>query len=178
MRRFPAADPLREARMRAGLERPRGGYENSMADLLLCCVDDSAEARAAARIAGSLAQKLELDVLLLHVATHAPASGVGTAASGRELLAESDRQAAAAILCAIAGEAGLPEATELRVELGDAAAKAREVAEEAGAALVVIGCRGDGDGNGVALGSVSSHLAGDAPCPVVVVPSGAARSLD
>jgi nucleotide-binding universal stress UspA family protein len=160
--------------MPKGLEPEPGGYEIGMADVLLCCVDDSAEARAAARVAGTLARGLQLDIVLLHVASRAVAPGVGAAPLGRERLAESDRQAAAAILCAVAGDAGLPDATELRVELGDPAAKAREVADEAGAALVVIGSRGRGGVRGAVLGSVSRELAGNAPCPVVVVPSSAA----
>lgn len=146
-----------------------------MGDVLLCCVDDSDEAREAARVAGRLAGGLDLDVLLLHVASRPTAPGVSTVPMGQERLAESDRQAGAAILCAVAGEAGLPEETELRVEIGDTAAKAREVAAETGAALVVIGSRGRGTVRGAVLGSVSSELAGTAPCPVVVVPSGTAR---
>jgi nucleotide-binding universal stress UspA family protein len=146
-----------------------------MADVLLCCVDDSDEARVAARVAGALARQLDLEVLLLHVATEASASGVGVVPPGEERLVESDRQAGAAFLCAVAGEAGLPDATELRVEPGATAAKAREVAEEAGAAFAVIGCHGNGGGDGASLGSFCSELAGSSPCPVVVVPAGAAR---
>lgn len=143
-----------------------------MAGVILCCVDGSAEARDAARVAAALAARLDGEVVLLHVAAHTTAPGVGAAPLGRERLAESERQAGAAILADVARDVGLPEATELRVEIGSPADRARAVAEELGATLLVVGSHGRGGVKRALLGSVSRDLAGNAPCPVVVVPPG------
>lgn len=46
----------------------------------------------------------------------------------------------------------------------------------AGAALLVVGCRGHGSVRGLLLGSIALHVAVHAPCPVLVVHPEAARS--
>jgi len=143
-----------------------------MASVILCCADDSAEARNAARVAGALAARLPAEVVLLHVAARTTAPGVSAAPLGQERLAESERQAGAAILSDVVRDAGLPDSTELRVEIGDVAGRARAVAEETQAMLLVIGSHGRGGVKRALLGSVSGNLAGNAPCPVVVVPPG------
>lgn len=143
-----------------------------MAGVLLCCVDDSQEAREAARVAAELAERLEASVVLLHVGAPTVAPGLSAARSGQERLAEGEREAGSALLAEIVRAAGLSDSTETRVELGDPASHARAVAEETGALLIVIGSRGRGSVRGALLGSVSNDLAGSAPCPVVVVPPG------
>jgi nucleotide-binding universal stress UspA family protein len=145
-----------------------------MAQVIVCCVDGSPQALAAAQVAGTLAERLGAHVVLLHVAAQTTAPGVSAAPRGRERLAESERQAGAAILSDVCRESGLPESTELRIELGDVAERVRAVAEETEAMLVVIGSHGRGAVKRALLGSVSRDLAGNAPCPVVVVPPGAA----
>jgi nucleotide-binding universal stress UspA family protein len=140
--------------------------------VVVCCVDDSAGARDAARVAGSLASALDAEIVLLNVAALPTAPGVSAAPLGQERLTESERQAGAALLAEVVRDAGLPDATELRVEIGDAAGRARAVAGETGALLLVVGSHGRGGLKRALLGSVSRSLAGDAPCPVVVVPPG------
>jgi nucleotide-binding universal stress UspA family protein len=53
---------------------------------------------------------------------------------------------------------------------GDPAGILRQVAEETGSGLVVIGTRGLGGAARLILGSVSSRMVGFATVPVVVVP--------
>jgi nucleotide-binding universal stress UspA family protein len=143
-----------------------------MAGVILCSVDGSAGARDAARVAGALAARLEAEVVLLHVAGRTTAPGVSTAPLGQARLAESERQAGAALLADVAADAGLPDATELRVEIGDTAGTVRAVAEETEALLLVVGSHSKGGVKRALLGSISRDLAGNAPCPVVVVPPG------
>jgi nucleotide-binding universal stress UspA family protein len=56
-----------------------------------------------------------------------------------------------------------------RVEVGDAGAMLCRLAEELGADVVVVGSRGRGAIKRALLGSVSSHVVHNAPCPVMVV---------
>ena len=63
---------------------------------------------------------------------------------------------------------GLPAPVTRTVASGSAAAAILDAAE--GADLVVVGSRGLGGFKGMALGSVSHHVAYRATCPVVVVP--------
>jgi nucleotide-binding universal stress UspA family protein len=66
----------------------------------------------------------------------------------------------------------LPDELEVEVTLasGDPAAELSRAGEEAG--LLVIGSRGYGPLRSVLLGSVSSRLVHEAPCPVLVFPRG------
>jgi len=60
---------------------------------------------------------------------------------------------------------------ESRIEGGDPATAICEVAQEAGADVIVIGSRGHGFLRRALLGSVSTHVIHHAPCPVLVVRS-------
>jgi nucleotide-binding universal stress UspA family protein len=74
---------------------------------------------------------------------------------------------------AVLGElrtAARPRSVTVRVVTGPPAEEL--VAAAAGADMLVVGARGDGGFKRLLLGSVSSHVAHHAPCPVVVVPDG------
>ncbi|MCU1371445.1 MAG: Universal stress protein UspA-related nucleotide-binding protein [Ilumatobacteraceae bacterium] len=72
-------------------------------------------------------------------------------------------------------ELGLDQA-EARVLQGDPASAICRLAEELGAAAVVIGSRGHGGIKRAVLGSVSDHVVRNAPCTVIVTgPKGGAE---
>ena len=75
-----------------------------------------------------------------------------------------------------AARAALPAGIETgeRVELGIAADRLAEIADEVEATMIVTGTRGRGRLASAVLGSVSQTLARQAPCPVMVVPDNAA----
>ena len=60
-------------------------------------------------------------------------------------------------------------AVELRVEAGDPGPLLVRLAHNLGADAVVVGTRGRGAVKRMLLGSVSTHVANHAPCPVIVV---------
>lgn len=60
-------------------------------------------------------------------------------------------------------------AVEQRVEIGDPGSMLCVLAEEIAADMVVVGSRGRGAIRRALMGSVSTHVVNNAPCPVVVV---------
>ena len=143
---------------------------------VVCCVDDSAEARDAARVARSLAARLGLKLVLVHVAPPLTQPGLSAAALGHERLAESERKDAESLLDRLAGELGLAEdEVERRIAIGDPAQGILAVCQKEQAEMVVLGSRRHGSLKAALLGSVSAGVAGRAPCVVVIVPPGAAE---
>jgi nucleotide-binding universal stress UspA family protein len=130
-----------------------------MRTTIVCGVDRSHHARAAARLAGALAGRLGLGVELIHaVDADSPRTLAGGSAAVRAVTEE---------FLDLPGMA-------VRIEAGPAA----EVLAEAsrGAPLLVIGTRGEGALRQALLGSVSAKLTRDPLSPLVVVPPKAAEA--
>lgn len=145
-----------------------------MSRSIVCCVDDSAEAHESVRVAHGLAGRLDLELILLHVAPSPTAPGLSAARSGQERLVESEREDADELFDRIVREAGLGE-VERRIEFGAAAERILAVCEQERAELVVLGSRRHGSIKAALLGSVSADVAGKSRCPVLIVPPGAAE---
>lgn len=144
---------------------------------LLSCVDDSDRATQIARYSAELAERLGLDLVLVHVtpSTHAP--GVSAAPAGLQRLHEAERSEAEEILARVAGAAGIAPEVERRAELGAPAERIVALCSEVGAELVVLGSRGRGIVKTALLGSISTEVAATAPCPCVIVSGHAAERL-
>ena len=131
-----------------------------MHSTIVCGVDRSSHARAAARLADVLAGRLGLGLHLVHVVDSdaQPASNGGIAA-----------------LQAVMQENLDLSGTTVQLKTGVVS----DVLAEAGhgAALLVIGTRGEGARRQALLGSVAAKLTRDPASPVVVVPP-AATSMD
>jgi nucleotide-binding universal stress UspA family protein len=137
---------------------------------IICCLDDSEGARRALTVAGALAGRLGLELVLVHVEPPTSAApGVGAAAAGAERLRDAELREGERLLERLAHEAGL-SGSRLRTTVGSTAASIVSICEEERAELVVIGSRGHGELASALLGSVSTAVAASAPCPCVVVP--------
>ena len=150
-----------------------------MQETIICGVDGSADSLQALRTAGALAERLSARLVVAHVAHPTIHPRVGTAGGLGRMpvaapLAEFEREAAEAIIDSVALEAGVKDA-ERRALSGDPAESLADLSDEEDAALIVVGSRGRGAFKAAFLGSVSNSLIGIARCPVLVVPTGAAR---
>jgi nucleotide-binding universal stress UspA family protein len=136
---------------------------------IVCGVDGTQASRWAARVAGEFARELDRTLVLVHVAADRPTFPYGDTRL-RELSRREAIEASTPMLERTA--AAVPDVhTEIRVVFGDTAGALRAAAADADAELLIVGSRGRGPVASMVLGSVSAQLAGDAPCPVVVVPS-------
>jgi nucleotide-binding universal stress UspA family protein len=129
---------------------------------IVCGLDGGPSSLDLARVAARLADMLGARLEAVHVlgARDVPAR-VAHEAGEAEGLAMLD-----AVCDAIGGGAAVRHV----VRYGDPARRVSMIAEEAQAELIVVGARERGGGRDALLGSVSSRLAADAPCPVLVVP--------
>ncbi|MGH3031643.1 MAG: universal stress protein [Gaiellaceae bacterium] len=141
---------------------------------LLCCVDDSETARAAARYARDLSRRLSLELVLVHVAGTADAPGTSAAPGGHARLADAQREEGEEALARAARDAGVGEARR-RLEFGSVVGRLLAVAVDEDAEMIVLGSRGRGRMRAAALGSVAAETATKAPCPVLVVSPAAAE---
>ncbi|MBW3592740.1 MAG: universal stress protein [Actinobacteria bacterium] len=155
---------------------------------LICGVDDSDEARAAARLATRLADALGLRLVFAHVVTHVtrvapaapavPAGASGAALSAYEEVEAAERERAEEVLDAVVREAGAPADVERRLAFGWPVEKLIELVHQEAAELVVVGAPRDGRVVSAVRGTVAIALARKAPCAVVVVPTTRRREHD
>jgi len=145
---------------------------------IVCGVDGSDGSSRALRVAEKLAEKLALDLVLVYVAPRTEVPGVSAMAAGQQRLHDEELRDAERLLEDLARAHDLDTTVRRRAEIGPTAERIIAVCAEERAELVVLGSRGHA-GLKALLGSVSSKVASDAPCPCVVVPRHAGeRFLD
>jgi nucleotide-binding universal stress UspA family protein len=128
-----------------------------MSGSIICGVDGSSSAKAAARVARALAGELGLRLVFVRVVDlDAPDARVSTIAERLERLS--------------AGASEVDCGAAWVVEVGHPADRLVAAANDAGATMIVVGSGGP---RSSLLGSISADLTRRAPCPVVVVPPGA-----
>lgn len=137
---------------------------------VVCGVDDSAEAKGAARVAAELAAALGLELVVLHsylpsTPTAAiPAPGV-TPPIDHEQVDRRQRTDAQQLVDGVAWEARPLTTPRTRVEAGDAVAALERVAEDERAELIVLGTHGRGLLASALAGSTSARAYGPGAAP-------------
>ena len=135
---------------------------------ILIAVDGSPGAQSAARIGGEMAEGRDAQVLLVHAAPLPPL--VPGQPLSEESLANMEEAADAAFSAAESILADLNVEAERIVLAGAAADVILSVAEDRGADVIVVGHRGFGAMKRFILGSVSSKLAHNARCALLLAP--------
>jgi nucleotide-binding universal stress UspA family protein len=139
---------------------------------ILCGVDDSKGGREAAVAAAALAQRLEAELICVHIATDGPTFPYGDAASRERNRRHAFREGLE-LLAEVTASLELDGDPAYRVRFGRPAKRLSTMAVTEGAQMLVVGSRGRGPLTAALLGSVSRELISLAPCPVLVVPAGA-----
>jgi nucleotide-binding universal stress UspA family protein len=142
-----------------------------MAGTIVCGVDGSSAAGAATRAAADLSARLGLRLVLVAVTDAVPAGNRVEAAAARRAW---DR--AQALLDRTVAEQALGGRAERRHEVGDPAERLARVAAEERADLIMIGVRRPRRFRTGMRPELAAELAAASPCPVVVVPEGAAAA--
>ena len=157
----------------SGLDGPTGSAT------IVCGVDDSHEARSAARVGAALADALDSELLLVHAySPAASAAAIPSAAVAppvdHEALEERQRRGGEALLRRIADEDVTGVHVRTRLEADAPASALERCARSERATLIVVGTHGRGPVASALVGSTSVALAAGGPVPVVLVPEGAA----
>jgi nucleotide-binding universal stress UspA family protein len=142
-----------------------------MAGTILCGVNESAGARSAARVAGALSKRLELRLVLVHVADAFTVAD-GSAGNDESVTTMQARSGGKRLLDQLTAEQDLIGA-EQRIEVGDPAERLAQVAAEERAALIVVGARAQRRFRPTLRSDLSQDIARVTPCPVLVVPPAA-----
>lgn len=147
-----------------------------MSGTIVLCTDGSARAGDAVRAGLAVVAPADRYVVAMAVEGPDPAYLFGASGMAGPTMTQDEFDAQVTAShdegAAVVGEAvaalGL-QAAEGRVVEGPAGPAICALAEEVGAAAIVIGSRGRGGLKRALLGSVSDHVVRHAPCPVVVV---------
>ncbi len=134
---------------------------------VLVGVDESDGGRAASLMGAWLSERLGVELVLAHVCSDPPPSGLGNADDRTRVHHASELRA-----MALLEDIG-PSAARRRIASGKPAPALAELAREEDAALVVVGSRGHGPRRAAFTRSVSQTLITQAERPVVVVPPSA-----
>jgi nucleotide-binding universal stress UspA family protein len=131
---------------------------------------EQGSAERIARIGGALAAEIGARVVLTHVREDVAPSNLK---SQRERARHRSRRCVHEILRRTSDALPPTVDADERLMIGGVANQLGEVADDVGAALIVVGSRGRGRLASALFRSVSRALARDAPCPVMIVPDGA-----
>jgi nucleotide-binding universal stress UspA family protein len=133
---------------------------------IVLALDGSEESRQAVPLAAELARQDGARIVIAHVREDVVGKGGGPiVATEDEIQAEIRKQAEE-----LSAE-GIATSVEMReIMLGGPAHAIVEIADGAGADLIVVGTRGHSPVAGLLLGSVTQRLLHIAHCPVLVAP--------
>jgi nucleotide-binding universal stress UspA family protein len=129
---------------------------------IVCGIDDSPGAVEAVRVASALGAKLDVRLVLAHVAAGWPAG------ADESLSTKQARQGGNRLLERTAREHSLE--AERRLDFGEPAEALARIAGEEAATLIVVGSRRQGRWRPRLRSGLAEDLAATAPCPVLIVP--------
>jgi nucleotide-binding universal stress UspA family protein len=137
---------------------------------VLCGVDDSQRSPTVVAVAAQLARQLAVPLVVAHVTPADIPPGVSAAPAGQERLHKQQAEDAGHLIDVLISRVTAGTDIGRIVITGDPAKSLVELAAKQNASLLVIGSGGKRAVSAALTGSVSRHVANNAPCPVVIVP--------
>jgi nucleotide-binding universal stress UspA family protein len=140
-----------------------------MRGTIVCGVTDSDEGRGALEVAAELSERLDLRLVLAHVADGIAPLAVNGEGS-KSVATRADREGAARFVARMAAEHGVAGSAEQRSAVGDPAALLGQIAAEEAADLIVVGSRARGRLRRGLESRLARQLETETPVPVVIAP--------
>ena len=140
-----------------------------MRGTIVCGLTDTDEGCQALATAVEVSERLDLRLVLVHVAEGIAASN-GHADGDESVTMKGDREGAARLLARLAAEYDVVERAECRVAVGDAGSLLGQIAAEEAADLIVIGARARGRLRRGLESRLAERLETETPVPVLIAP--------
>jgi nucleotide-binding universal stress UspA family protein len=137
---------------------------------VLCAVADDPHASTVVRTAATLANAMRAPLVLTHVTPADIPPGVSTIPNGQARLREEEERDATQLIDALLSGAAAGANVRRLIARGPTAKTLVDLAAREYASLLVVGSGRKGPVFAALSGSVPSHVAKHAPCPVVLVP--------
>jgi nucleotide-binding universal stress UspA family protein len=138
-----------------------------MPGTVLCAITDGEEGRGAVEVAAELSDRLELRLVLAHVASGISPIG-GNAEDNEGVAMRGDREGAARLVARLAAEHGLAQRAEQRYEVGDPAALLGQIAAEEAVDVIVLGAPRGGFLRRAPGSRLAEELASETSVPIVL----------
>jgi nucleotide-binding universal stress UspA family protein len=146
---------------------PPADEEESMFKTIVLALDGSEASQKATPVAAELARENGARIVIAHIEEDVVGKGGGPVAATEDEIQAEIRKRAEEL-----SADGIDTSVEMRnVTLGGPAHPIAEIADNAGADLIVVGTHGHTAVGGMLLGSVTQRLLHIAHCPVLAVPS-------
>ena len=133
-----------------------------MRGTIVCGVTDTDEGRGALELAAALSERLDLRLVLAHVA-----EGIASR-DGDGVTMKGSRENAAGLVARLAAEHGLADRADQRSAVGDAATMLGQIAAEEAADVVLVGARSRGHLRRGFKSRLADRLESETPVPVVI----------
>jgi nucleotide-binding universal stress UspA family protein len=146
-----------------------------MPGTVLCAITDREEGRGAVEVAAELSDRLNLRLVLAHVASGISPIG-GDAEDNESVTMRGDREGAARLVARLAAEHGLAQRAEQRHGVGDPAALLGQIAAEEAADVIVVGARRRGFVRRALESRLAEELASETSVPIVLAPPRPSRN--
>jgi nucleotide-binding universal stress UspA family protein len=137
-----------------------------MPGTVLCAITNGEEGRGAVEVAAELSDRLDLRLVLAHVASGI--SPIGDTEDNESVTMRGDREGAARLVARLAAEHGLAQRAEQRHGVGDPAALLGQIAAEEAADVIVVGARRRGFLRRALESRLAEELASETSVPIVL----------
>jgi nucleotide-binding universal stress UspA family protein len=143
---------------------------------IVCGVTDCEEGRGALELAVELSQRLDLRLVLAHVAEgFASINGTDADPENESVTMKANRRGGEVLLARLAREYGVGDSAECRVAVGDPALLVGQIAAEEAADVILVGSRARRWPRRGLDSRLAEGLGSETPVPILIAPPATGR---